>query len=73
MAASPGGLGGLRGLVHLRQLLTNLGVLVVPDQIAVSKAGQAFTEDGALTDPGQQASVAAIAERVCRTISKLSA
>ena len=73
MAASPGGLGGLRGLVHLRQLLTNLGVLVVPDQIAVSKAGQAFTEDGALTDAAQQASVAAIAERVCRTISKLSA
>ncbi len=73
MAASPGGLGGLRGLVHLRQLLTNLGVLVVPDQIAVAKAGQAFTEDGALADAAQQASVAAIAERVCRTIAKLSA
>jgi NAD(P)H-dependent FMN reductase len=73
MAASPGGLGGLRGLVHLRQLLTNLGVLVVPDQIAIAKAGQAFTEDGALADAAQQASVAAIAERVCRTISKLSA
>ncbi len=73
MAASPGGLGGLRGLVHLRQLLTNIGVLVVPDQIAIAKAGQAFAEDGALADAGQQASVAAIAERVRRTISKLSA
>ena len=73
MAASPGGFGGLRGLVHLRQLLTNLGVLVVPDQIAVATAGQAFTEDGALADAAQQASVAAIAERVCRTIAKLSA
>ncbi len=73
MSASPGGLGGLRGLVHLRQLLTNIGVLVVPDQIAVAKAGQAFTEEGALADAAQQASVAAIAERVCRTIVKLSA
>ncbi len=73
MGASPGGLGGLRGLVHLRQLLTNIGVLVVPDQIAIAKAAQAFTEDGALADSGQQASVAAIAERVCRTIAKLSA
>ena len=35
MATSPGGLGGLRGLVFLRMLLGNLGVTVLPGQRAL--------------------------------------
>ena len=38
MAASPGGLGGLRGLVPLRMLLGNLGITLLPDQIAIPSA-----------------------------------
>lgn len=42
LAASPGGLGGKRGLVHLREVLGNLGAWVLPGQYALGKAGTAF-------------------------------
>lgn len=50
MATSPGGLGGMRGLVFLRMLLGNIGVTVIPDQQAVPSAFSAFDEAGALSD-----------------------
>src|SRR6516164_9635702 len=45
MSASPGALGGLRGLVHVRSILGNIGVIVLPNQIAVAKAADAFNAD----------------------------
>ena len=50
-AASPGNFGGVRGLPHVRQVLeVGLGALVLPDQVLVPKAGEAFDEQGHLKD-----------------------
>ncbi len=57
MAASPGGLGGLRGLVFLRMLLGNIGITVLPDQQAIPNAFKAFDHDSTLLDQRQQTNI----------------
>lgn len=48
-SASPGGMGGLRGLSQLRLVLEiGLNALVLPDQFAVPRAADAFEENGHL-------------------------
>lgn len=71
MSASPGALGGLRGLVHVRAILQNIKVIVLPDQIAVPKAAEAFNPDGRLKDPKQQAAVEGLGTKLVQVISKL--
>ncbi len=51
IAASPGALGGLRGLVHVRAILSGIGVLVTPTQFALGAANAAFESDGGLREP----------------------
>lgn len=69
MAASPGGLGGLRGLVFLRMLLANLGVLVLPEQVAVPQAFKAFAEDGSLLDETRQGAVTGLGAKLHQQIT----
>lgn len=64
LSASPGALGGLRGLVHVRAILSGIGVIVLPGQLAVSNASQAFTDDGSLADE-------AMAKRLRATLGEL--
>jgi chromate reductase len=71
MSASPGGLGGLRGLVHVRSILGNIGVHVIPDQIAVSRAFEAFNEDGSLKDPKMQAGVLGLGKKLTELLGKV--
>ena len=73
MAASPGGLGGLRGLVSLRSVLSNITVLVLPDQKAIPHAAEAFTAGGTLKDASQQDAIEKIGARLATVISKLQA
>lgn len=72
-AASPGALGGLRGLVHVRAILGNIGVTVLPDQVAVSKAHEAFAADGTLSDAKQAARVKNLGAQLARHLTKLLA
>ena len=71
LSASPGALGGLRGLVHLRAILGNIQVLVIPDQIAIPAAPEAFAADGTLKDPRKQTGVEAISAKLVATIARL--
>ncbi|HMN40756.1 MAG TPA: NAD(P)H-dependent oxidoreductase [Phycisphaerales bacterium] len=71
MSASTGALGGLRGLVHLRSILGNVGVLVLPEQATVSKAGEAFDEAGALKDAKQAEGVKKVVGRVVEVAGRL--
>lgn len=50
MSASIGPFGGLRGLTHLRQILTTIQMLVIPEQVLIPFAHTAFDEDGGLKD-----------------------
>ena len=71
MSASPGGLGGLRGLVTVRSILGNIGVTVLPDQVAVARAFEAFAPDGKLKDAKQQSQVEALGGKLASILIKL--
>ena len=73
MAASPGALGGSRGLVVLRMLLANMGVLVLPEQQAIPRASGAFNEDGSLTNAKRQTAVLGLGSKLAIAAGKLSA
>lgn len=72
MSASPGHLGGVRGLAILRAVLSNIGVVVVPTQMAISRANEAFEEDGSLKDERQQVAIEAVGAEVIRFAGRLS-
>jgi len=72
MAASPGALGGLRGLVTLRSILSNIQVLVLPDQHAVVHADKVFDAHGRMTDDKQRERVEAIARKLADTVRCLN-
>lgn len=73
LSASPGALGGLRGLVHLRAILGNIKVIVLPEQVAVPRAHEAFDADGKLKDARIAESVVRVGERLAWALGKLGA
>lgn len=73
VAASPGAFGGLRGLVVLRSLLGNIGVVVLPEQATVSKAHEAIAADGTIADPKVRESLEKVGARVAKVAASLAA
>jgi chromate reductase, NAD(P)H dehydrogenase (quinone) len=71
MSASPGGLGGLRGLAHVRSILGNIGVLVLPDQKAIGNADRMFDENGKLKDESQQTAILQLGRKLATVSAKL--
>ncbi|MEQ8824606.1 MAG: NAD(P)H-dependent oxidoreductase [Filomicrobium sp.] len=71
-SASPGGMGGLRGLNTVRHVLEiGLGALVLPEQIAVPRAANAFNEDGNLADEAAQERYKSLIENLARVAKVL--
>lgn len=71
LAASPGPLGGLRGLTHLRALLANLGCLVLPDLVTIRQAADAFDASGALREPRYRQRVERLGATLAATLEAL--
>lgn len=72
MSASPGALGGLRGLVHVRAILENINVMVIPDQLALGQAASAFAENGErLIDDKKDQAVRKIGIRLAEVCARL--
>jgi chromate reductase, NAD(P)H dehydrogenase (quinone) len=72
MSASPGGFGGMRGLVHVRAILGNIGTLVIPSQVSVPKANDAFNADGSLREEKLAQRVAKVAKELVVTTRQLN-
>jgi NAD(P)H-dependent FMN reductase len=73
VSASPGQLGGLRGLMTLRSILSNIRVLVIPEQVAVMRVHEAFGPDGRLKDEKQAAALRNVAARLVYVTAALRA
>ncbi len=71
-AVSPGALGGLRGLTPLRTMLSNIGVHVIPTQVAVGGKGT-IDDDGNLTQDMHITMTKAMVEEFVKTAKKLNA
>lgn len=73
-AASPGGLGGYRGLMMLRQVLElGLGARVLPEMVSVPRAHEAFDEAGRFRAPAQAQGLDRVTGALARALERTSA
>jgi len=71
-AASPGGLGGIRGLDHVREILSNIQCYIVPGMVSVGSIHEAFGDDGNLTNDRTRAMLDTLIERTVTACAKLN-
>lgn len=60
----PGGLGGIRAMPLAQQLLANLGLIVLPQPMSLSKAHTAFDETGSFIEEANSKKLDALCQRL---------
>lgn len=71
MSCSPGNLGGLRGLSQLRIILSGIGTMVLPGQVAVPTVHEHMTEAGLLEHPEHCERILTLGREVTRVAGRL--
>lgn len=71
MSASPGNLGGLRDLVHVRSMFSSIYSLVLPQQKSIPLAGQAFDLNGNLKDAKEQKEVMNLGKKLAEFLIEI--
>ena len=71
MAASPGALGGIRALPQVATILSGIGVTVLPNRLALGKAGEVFAPDGSVKDERQRKNIEGLGAALARMLAKL--
>jgi chromate reductase, NAD(P)H dehydrogenase (quinone) len=73
-AASPGAMGGYRGLTMLRTVLElGFGATLVPEMVSVGNAGTAFKDDGSLSDERTAGFLDTVSAKLIAMAAKLAA
>jgi len=72
VSASPGALGGVRSLMAIRLILSNLMVLVIPEQVSVMKVHEALDDQGVLKDERRAQSLRNVGARLVAVTQALA-
>jgi chromate reductase len=72
--SSPGYYGAMRSLLNLRQILeVGVGATVIPQQLALPRANDAFEEGGSLKDKAQQTMLKHVVEKLAIAAKRFAA
>lgn len=69
--ASAGKFGGINGMNALRLVLSNIGVHVIPNQVAIPKAFEALDESGQITDKAVADAIKIQVKQLCDMVRKV--
>jgi len=70
-AASGGAVGGLRGLDHVREILSNIGTHVIPVQAAIGNFNSVFDDDAGISNERTSQIFDSMIELLVRTSERL--